>query len=306
MTRLTPLILVALTLPLLAQAPKPRDPMVLPETTKQISPHVYAIPDTDTTPGVPNIGIIVGTRAALIVDTGMGNPNGAIVYAEAQKLAPNHQLYLVTTHIHPEHDLGANAFPASTKMIRSTDQEKEIAENGLNTAHAFAARDAVNANLLKDAAFRKADITFDKEYTLDLGGGVQVRILAVGPDHTLGDTVTFVTPDAVLFSGDTAMRGQPAFTSPHSSLNHWLGTLDQLDALKPKIVVPSHGPIGDAAYISGYRSYLTRIRDRAAALKQQGKSVDEAVAAITAEMQPQYPDAGRLGGAIRNAYKEAP
>jgi glyoxylase-like metal-dependent hydrolase (beta-lactamase superfamily II) len=280
--------------------------MVLPETTKQISPHVYAIPDTDTTQGLPNIGIIVGSRAALVVDTGMGNPNGALVYGEAQKLAPNHQLYLVTTHIHPEHDLGANAFPASTKMIRSKDEEKDIAENGLNTAHAFASRDAVNANLLKDAAFRKADITFDKEYTLDLGGGVQVRILAVGPDHTLGDTVTFVTPDAVLFTGDTAMRGQPAFTSPYSSLNHWLGTLDQLEALHPKIVVPSHGPIGDAAFISGYRSYLTHVRDRAAALKRQSKSVDEAVAAITAEMQPQYPDAGRLGGAIRAAYKEAP
>lgn len=306
MTRFTPFILATLTLPLLAQTPpKQRDPIVLPETTKQISPHVYAIPDTDTTQGLPNIGIIVGTRAALVVDTGMGNPNGALVYGEALKLAPNHQLYLVTTHIHPEHDLGADAFPPSTKMIRSTDEEKDIAQSGLDTAHAFAARNAVDANLLKDAAFRKADITFDKEYSLDLGV-VQVRIIAVGPDHTLGDTVTLVSPDSVLFSGDTAMRGQPAFTGPQSSLNHWLGTLDLLDSLHPKIVVPSHGPIGDTAFISGYRTYLTHIRDRAAALKHQGKSVDEAVATITAEMKSQYPDTNRLAGAIRVAYKEAP
>ena len=94
----------------------------------------------------------------------MGNPNGALVYSEAQKLAPNHQLYLVTTHVHPEHDLGANAFPTSTKMIRSTDEEKDIAQSGLNTAQTFASRNTVNANLLKDASFRKADITFDKEY----------------------------------------------------------------------------------------------------------------------------------------------
>jgi glyoxylase-like metal-dependent hydrolase (beta-lactamase superfamily II) len=306
-THLPIILFASLTLPLLAQTPlKPRDPIVLPETTKQISLHVYAIPDTDTTQGLPNIGIIVGSRAALVVDTGMGNPNGALVYSEAQKLAPNHQLYLVTTHIHPEHDLGANAFPPSTKMIRSTDEEKDIAQSGLNTAQAFASRNAVNANLLKDAAFRKADITFDREYSLDLGGGVTVRIIAVGPDHTLGDTVIFVSPDSVLFSGDTAMRGQPAFTGPQSSLNHWLGTLDLLDSLHPKIVVPSHGPIGDAAFISGYRTYLTHIRDRATALKHEGKNVDEAVATITAEMKPEYPDTGRLAGAIRVAYKEAP
>jgi glyoxylase-like metal-dependent hydrolase (beta-lactamase superfamily II) len=306
MTRIAPLLLATLTLPLLAQAPKPRDPMVLPETTKQISPHVYAIPDTDTTPGVTNIGIIIGTRSALVVDTGMGNRNGAIIYAEAQKLAPNHQLYLVTTHIHPEHDLGANGFPASTKMIRSKDQEKEIADTGLAMAQRFSTMNAAYADLLKDAAFRKADITFDHDYTLDLGGGVTARLIAVGPDHTAGDTVTFVTPDAVLFSGDTAMRGQPAFTSPQSSLNHWLGTLDLEDSLKPKIVVPSHGPIGDAAFISGYRTYLTTIRDRTRELKKQGRTADEAVTTITTEMQPRFPDAGRLGGAIRAAYKEAP
>jgi glyoxylase-like metal-dependent hydrolase (beta-lactamase superfamily II) len=280
--------------------------MVLPETTKQISPHVFAIPDTDTTPGVTNIGIIIGTKAALVVDTGMGNPNGAIIYTEAQKLAPNHQLYLVTTHIHPEHDLGANGFPASTKMIRSKDQINEIADTGLDMAHRFQSMNPVNAELLKDAAFRKADITFDKDYNLDLGGGVTARLIAVGPDHTVGDTITLVTPDQVLFSGDTAMRGQPAFTSSQSSLNHWLGTLDLEDSLHPSIVVPSHGPIGDAAFISGYRTYLTTIKTGTAELKKQGKTADEAVATVTAEMKPRYPDAGRLGGAIRTAYKEAP
>jgi glyoxylase-like metal-dependent hydrolase (beta-lactamase superfamily II) len=281
--------------------------MVLPETTRQISPHVYVIPDTDTTPGVTNIGIIIGTKAALVVDTGMGNPNGAIIYTEAQKLAPNHQLYLVTTHIHPEHDLGANGFPATTKMIRSKDQVNEIAATGLDMAHRFQSMNAVNAELLKDAAFRKADITFDKDYNLDLGGGVTARLIAVGPDHTVGDTITLVTPDQVLFSGDTAMRGAPAFTSPQSSLNHWLTTLDLEDSLHPSIIVPSHGPIGDAAYISGYRTYLTTIRDRTRELKKQGKTVDETTTTIAAELKSRYPDAGgRINGAIQSAYKEAP
>ena len=287
------------------KAQAPRDPMVEANATRKLTAHVYAIEDKNTTPGVPNIGFVVGTRAALVIDTGMGDRNGRIVLAEVEKIAPGKTLYLVTTHVHPEHDLGAGAFPASTKMIRSQDQLKDIDEFGYQLAEVFSKRSAVNAELLKDAKFRKADITFDKEYTLDLGG-VKANIMAMGANHTRGDTAVFVPQDGVLFTGDIAMKGMPSFASPYSTVSHWLRSLDALDALKPKIVVPSHGPIGDASYIANYRVYLTTIRDRAAVLKKDGKTQDEAVKTITAEMQSKYPDAGRLTGAVRAAYAEAP
>jgi glyoxylase-like metal-dependent hydrolase (beta-lactamase superfamily II) len=290
-------------LPLHAQS-APRDPLILAETTQKITAHVLVIPDSETTPGVPNIGIVVGTRAALVIDTGMGDRNGRTVLAEALKAAPGRTLYLVTTHVHPEHDLGANAFPAETQMIRSADQEKDIAEFNLQMAQVFSSRSTVNAELLKGATFRKANIRFDDRYDLDLGG-VKVRILAMGPNHTRGDTAIFVETDQVLFSGDIAMRGQPSFASPYSSISHWLTSLDTLATLQPKIIVPSHGPMGDTSFLTNYRTYLTTIRDRAAALKKQGRSADETVKTITAQMQSAYPDTGRLAGAIRAAYAEA-
>ena len=110
---------------------------------------------------------------------------------EVQKVSKNSELYLATTHFHPEHDLGASAFPASTKMIRSRDQQKDIDEFGLELAKTFSARSPAMADLLKGAEFRKADLFFDREHELDLGG-VRVRIMAVGPTHTRGDTVFFV------------------------------------------------------------------------------------------------------------------
>lgn len=287
-----------------ASGQAPRDPMVQANATRKMTAYVYAIEDKDTTPGVPNIGFVVGTRGALVIDTGMGERNGRTVLAEVEKIAPGKALYLVTTHVHPEHDLGAGAFPATTKMIRSQDQVKDIDEFGYQLADVFSKRSAVNAELLKDAKFRKADITFDKEYTLDLGG-VTARILAMGANHTRGDTAVFVPQDGVLFSGDIAMKGMPSFASPYSTVSHWLASLDVLDGLQPKMVVPSHGPIGDASYIANYRVYLTMIRDRVAAMKKEGKTQDEVVKAVTAEMQAKYPDAGRLGGAIRAAYVEA-
>ena len=71
----------------------------------RVSEHVYAII------GFPNIAFVVGTRATLAVDTGMGPRNGAIVAREAQKLAKGPTLYLTTTHFHPEHAAGESAFP---------------------------------------------------------------------------------------------------------------------------------------------------------------------------------------------------
>lgn len=279
------------------------EPLVLPNTTVKESPHVWVIPDRST-PLVPNIGIIVGSKAALVVDTGLGERNGAVALAEARKAAPGRALYLMSTHIHPEHDLGAGAFPPQTRMIRSRAEVAEIAETGLSMANRFSQMSALNAELLKGATFRKADIVFDKAYDLDLGG-LTVRIVAVGPNHTEGDTIAWVPADRVLFAGDVAMKGQPAFASPKSSLAHWLTALDELQALKPAIVVPSHGPMGGPEFITGYRAYLTAIRERTRALKAQGKSADDTVAAITAEMKANYPDTGRLAGAIRAAYAEA-
>src|SRR5262245_30013140 len=201
-----------------AQTPQP--PLIKPEGLRQVSAHVHVIPD-NSVQMVPNVGIIIGDRAMLVVDTGLGPPNGATVLAAAQKLGGSRALYLVVTHSQPEHDLGAQAFPGTAKMIRSSDQQKDIAEFGLQTAQNFASRSAINSELLKGAEYRKADITFERDYDLDLGG-VKVRLSAMGANHTRGDIAIWVEPDRILFSGDIAMKAQPAFGSPYSTLRQWL------------------------------------------------------------------------------------
>ena len=82
---------------------------ILGEETVRISEHVWAIM------GFPNIAIIPGTRATLVVDTGLGPRNGATIARVAARLAPhNTKLFLTTTHFHPEHAAGAAGFPPGT------------------------------------------------------------------------------------------------------------------------------------------------------------------------------------------------
>lgn len=278
-------------------------PLVRENATEKIADHVHVIPDNNVGM-VPNVGIVVGSRATLVVDTGLGARNAQTVLREVGKVSRNAELYLVTTHVHPEHDLGAGAFPANTRMIRSQAQVAEIKESGLAMAKVFSGFSPLHAELLQGAEFRAADITFDDEYLLDLGD-VRVRILAMGFNHTRGDTAMYVEPDGVLFSGDVTMPAHPA-VGAGSSVRQWLTSQERFAKLQPRRVVPSHGPMGDASMITTYQRILETVGRRAAELKKQGQTVDQAVETIQGELKGSYGESGRLAGTIRTAYNQAP
>lgn len=288
--------------PVLAQRGPLQPPLIKEGVTEKVSEHVYAIPD-GSVPLVPNVGIIVGSKGTLVVDTGLGARNGEAIMREVTKVRKGGDLYLAVTHFHPEHDLGAGGFPANTKMVRSRDQQADIDEFGLETSKRFASFSPDTAELLKGAEFRKADQFFDKELTLDLGGA-RVRLMAMGPNHTRGDIAFWVEPDNVLLSGDIVMTTMPGFSSPYSKLSVWLQSLNRFEQLKPVRIVPSHGPIGDASMIARWKTLMTTVQARATELKKQGRTVDDTVKIIQDELQDRYPRNG-LAGVARAAYNEA-
>jgi glyoxylase-like metal-dependent hydrolase (beta-lactamase superfamily II) len=302
--RISIVFLVALTVTAATVVSAQRGPIPTPlireGVTEKISDHVYVIPD-NSAPLIPNVAIIVGSRATFVVDTGLGARNGEIILREVAKVSKNSELYLATTHIHPEHDLGAHAFPPATKMVRSNDQVKEIAADRLETAKRFAGFSPAVGELLQGADFRKADIVFDKEQVFDLGG-VRVRAIAMGFNHTSGDTAFFVEPDGILVSGDVAMSALPG-VGAGSRISTWLASMDRFEKLQPKRIVPSHGPMGDISFVTNYRAYLTAVRDRTATHKKEGKSLDDTVKLVQDELGGKY-DRNRMAGAIRVAYNE--
>jgi glyoxylase-like metal-dependent hydrolase (beta-lactamase superfamily II) len=91
---------------------QPEDSVLREGMTRQLSPHVFIIY------GNPNIAIVVGSKATLVVETGMGRRNGAFVAEQAAKLTKGARLYLTTTHPHPEHSAGQDGFPPDTIVIR--------------------------------------------------------------------------------------------------------------------------------------------------------------------------------------------
>ncbi len=307
---LAALVLSAVTAtPAGAQRTYDRLPIVKEGTTLKISPHVYVIPDENAR-GVPNVGIIVGSRATLVVDPGMGLKSGQAVVREMAKLSTNTEIYLVNTHFHPEHTTGEAAFPPHVKIIRAAAQQQDIEEMGLKVVAEFSARSPELAELLKDIkGFRVPTETFERDKTLDLGG-VRVKLIRLGPAHTRGDTAIFVEGDAVLFSGDLAMKQAfPAFATPQSRSDSWITSLDALGALRPSQVVGAHYGMGDAAIIAAYRGYFTALRERVGEMKRQGKSSDETATTLRNEFRAKYPDWDqplRVHSAATAIYAELP
>jgi glyoxylase-like metal-dependent hydrolase (beta-lactamase superfamily II) len=284
-------------------------PLVKEGKTVKISEHVHVIPD-ELVPMVPNVGIVVGTKATLVVDPGLGRRNGEAVLREARKLSANTELYIVNTHFHPEHATGDAGFPPEAKVVRAAVQQQELEEMGMQMVLKFAGMSPVAAELLQGVTgFRKPAEVFDKEKTIDLGG-VRVRLVRLGPGHTRGDTVFFVEPDRVLFSGDLTMsRIFPSFATPQSRAGSWLASLDAMAALGAQRLVPAHGELADASAIGQYRDYFTALRARVGALKRAGKSAEETVEAVRAEFPAKYPDWRqplRVVAAANAIYAEGP
>src|SRR4051812_6638741 len=91
------LVLSFPTINLAAQAQRgpAADPLVREGATEKIAAHTYVIPDA-------NVGIIVGSRATLVIDPGLGRRNGETVLREVGKVSRNAELYVASTHFHAE------------------------------------------------------------------------------------------------------------------------------------------------------------------------------------------------------------
>ncbi len=283
-----------------AQLPQP---LMSEDNMTRVSDHVFVLV------GFPNVGIVVGSRGTLVIDTGLGERNGATVLRAAQKLAKGPVLYLTTTHYHSEHTAGEQAFPASTIIIRPIAQQQEMDKRVSAHLDAFRKMSAQNEGLLQEVKFRTPDMLFDREAKVDLGG-VTARLFWLGPAHTVGDELIFVEEDRVLLPGDIVQKNIfPIMPNEDASVKGWLANLDRIEALHPRLIVPDHGePIVYPPQIGKEREYLLALQARAMELKRKGVSAEDAGKQMTMELRAKYPDwpnPNNIAGEVQRVYEQS-
>ncbi|MBO2458755.1 MBL fold metallo-hydrolase [Actinomadura violacea] len=274
------------------------DPIVDVTGAQDVAEDLVVIPDRGVQL-VPNIGVIGGSHSVLVVETGLGPRNAESVVKFASEYAGGRRLYLTTTHFHPEHAFGAQAFAGEATYLVNRAQAEDLAAKGDGYLHMFRGLGAPVARQLEGVALRAPDVVYDAAHDLDLGGRV-VRLRATGRAHSRGDQVVTVPDAGVMFTGDLAEAGQFAifpWFPPHDtdvSGTRWIAVMRRLAEQAPRVVVPGHGDVGGPGLLADVRDYLELLRDETWARRDSAAGEEAIAAEIRALMIGRHPEwAGR-------------
>ena len=258
----------------------------------QLAEGVWVLPDRDRTPHVPNIGIVVGERSALVIESGIGIANGERVLAIARELAGGRPLLVTATHFHPEHGYGVQAFEGAATILYNEVQRDELREKQDFYVRKFSGLSPRLELALRGVRYVAPDVVYSQRAELDLGG-VTVLLEHAGPAHTRGDQTVFLPGERILWTGDLVEeRFFAIMPDADTDARRWISVLEGLERLRPAAVVPGHGAIGDGGLISAVRESLSFTAARAATLRDGGRSLEQTVAELAPELLARHPDWG--------------
>lgn len=287
-----------------AQAPK-----VFAREAQAVTDRVHVVfkPAVTDPPFEGNVIVIEQENALVVVDAGGSPPSGIAAVMEIKKLSPKPVRYLIYTHYHGDHNLGAGAFKAtwpgvtviSTAKTRENmtgapmDYVKTYAKSysdtgdrALKNAADPALPDAMRANWARvakafpgivagytDMKVYPADVTFTDQISLpDEIAPVEARFLGKG--NTDGDAVVWLPKQRVLITGDLVVTPVPY--AAHTFPTPWLEVLGKLKAYDFTYLVPGHGAVQkDKAYLDKVIAALTAVRDQVTPLAKANIPLDE-------------------------------
>jgi len=122
-----------------------------------------------------------------------------------------------------------------------------------------------------------ADITFDTEYSFELGG-VAFEITHAGQAHTPGDSFVWVPSASTVFAGDIVYMERILGIGEQSHSGTWIEVFEAMAALNPTHVVPGHGAPTDlhGATADTY-DYLVNLRTQMGVYIDEGGDIIDSV-----------------------------
>ncbi|MFC9688132.1 MBL fold metallo-hydrolase [Kribbella sp. NPDC056951] len=269
-------------------------PIVDTSTAQEIARDLVVIPNQDVDL-VPNIGLIGGSQAVLVIDTGLGPRNAEQVLKFATEYAAGRRLYLTTTHFHPEHAFGATAFAGEATYLVNSAQATDLSSKWESTLAMFNQLGPAVARELDGVSQPTPDIVYTDTHQIDLGGRV-VQLRPTGRAHSNGDQLIVVPDVSAVFTGDLVETGQfaifpwfPPYETDVSGVA-WIKVMEQLTASNPTIVVPGHGAVGDTRLLVDVRDYLTELRDETWVRRDSALPVETIAEEVRALMIERHPD----------------
>jgi len=231
-----------------------------------------------------NIGLSVGTDGVFMIDDQFAPLTEKISQAIAG-LTDQPLRFLINTHWHFDHTGGNENLGQGGAIIVAHDNVRERMLNG-QTMEAF--------NIVVPPAPPVAlpVVTFDQGVTFHWNDDT-LEVIHVAPAHTDGDAVIYFKKANVVHTGDLYWNGLYPFIDAGSG-GTTSGMISGVAEIISRIdsdtkVIPGHGPLSNKAEIQAFHDMLQTLYSRIKALRDEGKTMEEIVAAKpTAEYDAQW------------------
>ena len=282
---------------------------------------VYAIEHGDAQDGFAagNTTVIIGERQVFVVDACFLPSDAREDIAQIRRWTDKPVSFVLNTHFHNDHNLGnrvyMDSFPAVTIIAHAetkiemdrfgpgseSREEKATAayqrmldtgKTGDGTAlteadktelkHILARRRQVEEEL-KHIKFQSATLTFDHDFTVDVGHR-EVEIKFLGRGNTPGDAVVYLPQERIVVAGDLVVHPIPYFYDGYPS--EWITTMQHLAQLDAGTIVPGHGPIlRDKTYVYLVRDLMaSAVEQMNEALRKSGPAMFRSVDDVKGEV----------------------
>jgi glyoxylase-like metal-dependent hydrolase (beta-lactamase superfamily II) len=221
-----------------------------------------------------NIAAVVAPEGAALIDSSVP-PKAAELKAVVGRLSDRPVRFLLNTHWHFDHTGGNEVFGHSGAVI--------VAHH--NCRKRLAAEQTIAFIDMKFPPSPKAAlpvVTFGDTGTVHHGDTV-IEAVHVPSAHTDTDAAYRLPRFDVVHAGDLFFNGfYPMIDySTGGDLEGWIvGLKKLLEMTGPRTqIIPGHGPMAKKAELAAFRDMLTRVRDGIKPLVEQGKSLQEVIAA---------------------------
>lgn len=221
-----------------------------------------------------NIGLCVGEDGAFLVDDQVA-PLTKRIRAAIAALTDDDVRFLINTHWHFDHTGGnENMGEAGALIIAHENVRKRMSVDQFMRA----------LDLMVPASPESAlpVITFTEAVTFHWNRE-EIQVFHVEHAHTDGDAIAYFTKANVVHMGDVYFNGRYPFIDVESGggVNGVIDAVDRVLVMaNPSTkIIPGHGLLSTPDELREYRDMLAAVRDRVLAMKKEGKTQEEVVAA---------------------------
>ncbi len=223
-----------------------------------------------------NALVMVTTQGVVLVDTGNNPPETRILRNFIKSVTDQPVRYVVITQNHGDHTGGTPLFSPPANVVVHDRVARDWAAWKPYQIKSWRKRFRERADALKDVDPIDTVLSFTENMTLHLGGKT-IELIYVDDPHNPGDIAVWLPQSGVMHAGFVGYIDRHPDIRPdysHGTTSGMLKQLEVLSALEPKVMVPAHGPLGDAKDLHALADYLLLARRKVRAMMAKGLSLE--------------------------------